>query len=82
MILEVGVVLDARLAADDLQLHHRIGYGNHSTLAAHHEPVVHIQTAFLEGSHLLLHVEAVNVMEEQLVLVYRHGERNVVGVRA
>ena len=80
MFLEVGIVLDARLAANDLQLHHRIGDGNHRTLAAHHEPVVHIQAAFLEGSHLLLHVEAVNVVEEQLVLVYRHGKRNVIGV--
>ena len=80
MTLKLRVILDARLAPDNLHLDSAVRHACNRALATDEETVVGVKLAVVERLRALMHVKAVYVGEQNLIGVYRHRERDVVGV--
>jgi len=52
------------------------------SLARNYQTIVNQQGTILKALHLLLHIEAIDVVEEFLISLNRHRERNLIRIRA
>ena len=82
MLFKRRIILNARLTSCNLQLYCSSRYTCNMSLAGNYQTIVNQQRTILKALHLLLHIEAIDVVEEFLISLNRHRERNLIRIRA